>query len=367
VPVFTYCAYMEFTIMNLRSVLSLAAAFCISAVALGQEKKLSVGDAAPGLDIERWVKGQETTIKQGQVYVVEFWATWCGPCRQSIPHLTELQKAYADDGLTIIGVSTDSEIDKVAPFVRGQGEKMGYTVAIDRHGGTARAWMQAAGKSGIPCAFIVDQKSRIAWIGNPHPLANEGFEEALRQVMSGRFDPKLQRQAEPVLQAARSARKVRNWMLASKHYDDVVDLDPRVFANIGLEKFEMLLVDMDDRDRAYEYARGTLLGQKFASDAGALQMLAEKIATDAKIDQPKRDLDLALEAADAAHRLAGRSDPKALAVLATVRFQRGEMEEAIELQKRAYFSASPKTKPNYQRTLRTYQDAARRAALTSSR
>ena len=54
-----------------------------------------VGDPAPRLQVDRFVKGAPVKdFKQGQVYVVEFWATWCRPCKESIPHITELQKKY---------------------------------------------------------------------------------------------------------------------------------------------------------------------------------------------------------------------------------------------------------------------------------
>jgi thiol-disulfide isomerase/thioredoxin len=349
--------------MMLRNIPILALALCLSAAAVAQQEKLAVGDNAPGLDIERWVKGEETTIKPGQVYVIEFWATWCGPCRAVIPHLTELQKNYGDDGLTIIGVSIDEKTEAVAPFVRGQGDKMGYTVALDRHGGTKRAWMDAAGLQGIPASFIVDRKGKIAFIGHPN---SDDFSATLRQVMAGRFDPKLQKQADPMLQAARRAKTQRNWLLASRHYDEIVALDAAVFVNVALEKFDMLLVDMDQREAAYDYARA-LMRTAYASDAGALQMLAEKVARDPKIDQAKRDLDLALQAAETSRRIAGRNDPKALATVALVHFHRGEMEQAIELQKQAYFSASPRVKPGYQRTLRTYQESAQRASASTRR
>jgi thiol-disulfide isomerase/thioredoxin len=348
--------------MMFRTVVSASVVLLLTVAAMGQNKKLVVGDPAPGLDIEKWVKKSETTLQSGKVYVVEFWATWCGPCRESIPHLSKLQDEYADAGLTVIGVSTDEDTKKVEPFVRKQGERMDYTVAIDRQGSTKRAWLDAAGQNGIPCAFIIDRKGKIAFIGNPHPGAHSGFEDALKKVMKGRFDPKLERQAAPMLTDARAARKVRNWRMASKLYDDVVKLDASVFAEIGLEKFEMLLVDMDDRAKAYEYARGTLMGELFANDAGALAMLAENIVNNPKIDQPKRDMDLALDAAEASRRVAGNSDSEALAVVAMVRFSRGEVEQAIDLQKQAYFNASPKRKPEYRRTLNVYENAASRVS-----
>jgi thiol-disulfide isomerase/thioredoxin len=67
---------------------------------------LSVGDDAPALEISKWAKGEKVDrLEKDRTYVVEFWATWCGPCRTSIPHLTQLQKNYKDKGVQFIGVS----------------------------------------------------------------------------------------------------------------------------------------------------------------------------------------------------------------------------------------------------------------------
>ena len=63
--------------------------------ALGDNNTLSVGDPAPKLAVKEFVKGEPLKdLEKGKTYVVEFWATWCGPCRTSIPHLTELQKKH---------------------------------------------------------------------------------------------------------------------------------------------------------------------------------------------------------------------------------------------------------------------------------
>lgn len=342
--------------MRLRTVLGAVLAIGLTASAFAQSE-LKVGDQAPGLDVQKWVKGQETALESGRVYVVEFWATWCGPCRRSIPHLTKLQKEFGEDGLTIIGVSNE-EPEIVEKFVKSQGAKMTYTVVVDRYNATNRAWMQAAGQRGIPAAFIVDRKGRIAFIGNP---LMEEFDEALAKVMTGRFDPVLEKQARPVLLDARKARQIRNWRLASRQYDEVIKLDAAIFASVALEKFEMLLVDLGDQQQAYEYAR-TLMLRTFVTDAEALDMLALKIATDPKIPQDKRDLDLALEIAETAHRIAGDLDAPTLAVLAEVRFRRGELDQAIELQKQAYFNAAPRQKAEFKRVLTSYQEAGHRSA-----
>ena len=67
-----------------------------------------LGDPAAPLSIKEWVKGKPVDVKDGKnIYVVEFWATWCGPCRTSIPHLTELQKKFKDKGVVFVGVSDE--------------------------------------------------------------------------------------------------------------------------------------------------------------------------------------------------------------------------------------------------------------------
>lgn len=351
--------------MRLRNILTVAACVALTTAAFGQRGKLSVGDPAPGLDIDTWVKGEETTIESGKVYVIEFWATWCPPCRKSIPLLTALQEQYEDAGLVIIGIS-DEEVGTVRPFVEKMGKRMNYIVATDRRKATDRAWSKRAGLKGIPAVFIVDRDSKVAYIGNP--LAAD-FDSVLSRVMRGRYNPELEKQAASVIQAARRARKVKNWRMAERHFNEVIDLDARVFAEIALEKFEMLLDDMGERDKAYRFAQQDLIGNLFSNDPGALRMLAVKIATDPKFaadpDRELQDMDVALEAAEASLRVAGRDDPESLATLAMVYYHLQDVQQAIELQTQAYFIASPRHKPRYKRVLGSYQQAVDRVTTNS--
>lgn len=148
---------------------------------------LSVGDAAPPLKVSKWVKGDAVAaLATNQVYVVEFWATWCGPCKASIPHLTELAHKFKQ--VTFIGVDVwENGADQdatVAKFVAQMGDKMDYHVARDTADTfMADNWMKAAGQNGIPAAFVV-QQGRIVWIG--HPMG--GLEETLGGVTGGTFD-----------------------------------------------------------------------------------------------------------------------------------------------------------------------------------
>lgn len=178
-----------------------------SALAFGDSKSaaspvLTIGDAAPSIKAATWLKGSKVAdFQKGNVYVVEFWATWCGPCKENIPHLTELAKKYKGKA-SIIGISiwenndgqNPKSLDKVKAFVASQGDKMDYIVGADNNANAiADAWMKPANEGGIPCSFIVDQSGQIAWIGHPAKM-----EAVLEKVIAGTYD----------VSAARAAREV---------------------------------------------------------------------------------------------------------------------------------------------------------------
>ena len=91
-------------------------------------KMLSVGDKAPAINDIDWVKGKGIdAFAPGDSYVVECWATWCGPCIKAFPHLSKLQKQYKDQ-IQILGIAIwergDDIKSKIVEFVKDQGDKM---------------------------------------------------------------------------------------------------------------------------------------------------------------------------------------------------------------------------------------------------
>ena len=105
--------------------------------------ELVIGDPAPMIVISKWINGEPVTAYVPEkVYIVEFWATWCGPCLKSMPHIASLQAEYGDS-VTIVGVTAedDATVSKFMTDLAGQGDKtwsdvLTYRIATDDDGKT---------------------------------------------------------------------------------------------------------------------------------------------------------------------------------------------------------------------------------------
>jgi len=114
------------------------------------------GTLAPDFSL-RQLTGQELSLSryQGKVVLLDFWATWCDPCRDEIPHFVELQNRYGGQGLQIIGVSMDDGPEPVRDFY--QRFKMNYPVVM----GNAKIGELYGGVLGLPIAFVIARDGRI--------------------------------------------------------------------------------------------------------------------------------------------------------------------------------------------------------------
>jgi|APGre2960657505_1045072.scaffolds.fasta_scaffold81905_2 thiol-disulfide isomerase/thioredoxin len=133
-------------------------------------EKSMVGQSLPKLSVQWLDKKPET---EGKPMIVEFWATWCPPCRSSIPHLNEIYTKYKDQGLQIVGI-TDEDRAKIKKFEKEV--PIEYAVALDANGKYAKPF----GIQGIPHAVLVDKTGKIVWEGHPMSLKESQIEELLK-------------------------------------------------------------------------------------------------------------------------------------------------------------------------------------------
>jgi thiol-disulfide isomerase/thioredoxin len=300
--------------------------------------ELGLGDPAPKLAVKEFLKGDPIAkLEKGKTYVVEFWATWCPPCRTSIPHLTELQKRYRD--VTFLGVSIlENDAKDVKPFVENMGEKMGYRVARDDvpeggkpdEGAMAKSWMQAAGQEGIPTAFIVNGDGKIAWIGHPMEM-----DKPLGDIVAGKWDIERQRKLIALGKKLTQASKSGNFKQVLKLIDEAIALDPEMEARLGLGKYQILVVKGGDPEKAHQYGK-QLMDKRLKDDPKGLITLAWiTVGTQGAEKPDAKLLQLALAAAQRADELSQGKEAGIADILAKAYFDNGKPAKAVECQERA--------------------------------
>ncbi len=298
-------------LLSSRAFLALLVALAFAPAA----RAAQLGDPAAPLKIKTWIKGSPVEVNNGKgIYVVEFWATWCPPCRTTIPHLTELQTKFKKQGVTFIGV-TDEDEDVVKPFVEKMGDKMDYAVACDDSRATFTGYLQAYEQRSIPYAFIVAKSGAVIWHGSPM----SGLEEALGQIVAGKYD----------LAALKRAH--------------------RFAAN--LTDYQELARDSDERAPA----KARQLLDDAGKDPDLLCQLAIGIVADLR--NRKRDFALAQKAIAAAEAATPKPTHKILHAKAVVLFESGHPADAIRTEKSAIAACDDdKTKTFYERVVKFFEE-----------
>ena len=137
------------------------------------------GPKAPPISVESVMGGGTITIPEGKVVIVDFWATWCGPCKKSFPKLQELYVKYKASGLEIIAISVDDDKKGVAAFVKANGDAK-FLVGWDKGHAVANAYKP----ENMPTTYILDKTGHIA---HTHKGYSDGEGEEIEKELKALF------------------------------------------------------------------------------------------------------------------------------------------------------------------------------------
>ncbi len=163
---------------RLSFILAIAIALTTNSAQAINLKKEGVRKKAPVFELKD-AQGQVVRLTDyaGRVVLLDFWATWCGPCRSSMPWFNELSGKYREAGLTVVGVSIDQQgWDVVRPFI----EKLQITYPILL--GNQRVAYLYGDVDSVPLAFFIDRNQRVAAIHSGEAKQKE-FERTIKMLL----------------------------------------------------------------------------------------------------------------------------------------------------------------------------------------
>jgi len=322
---------------------------------------LTIGSDAPALDVEHWVQngegkfGKVTKFEKDKVYVVEFWATWCGPCVASMPHIVETQKKYAEKGVQIVSISNEPKetveefLDRKVP--RSEKEMTfrdltkSYCLTTDPDGSVNESYMEAAGQNGIPCAFIVGKDGKIEWIGHPMQM-----DEPLKSVVEGKWDRKAfadefkeQQEAEAlqmkVQQQVGLLLRDKKFKEALEKFDELTApvKSPEMKLQFAMMKLRLHQIASSEQSEVAKTLKDTLaMASKDPMMSNQVAWTVWEMTEQGQLKKDKELLGEALKVAQAAaDKLEGEPKAMTLDTVAHLNYGLGNIADAIKAQKAA--------------------------------
>ena len=154
-------------------------ALLVACVACTAAQAATPGSAAPPFALPDATGATVSLARlRGRVVYVDFWASWCAPCRRSFPWMNALQARYGKDGLAIVGINVDKRREDAERFLRDT--PASFTVVYDAQGATPAAY----DVKGMPSSYLIDRKGNVAAI-------EEGFHDERRDEVEARIRARL--------------------------------------------------------------------------------------------------------------------------------------------------------------------------------
>ena len=141
--------------MNPRNRKALSVALLLGAM-VAPARALEIGAPAPALALPD-AGGTPLPPANGQVRLVDFWASWCGPCRHSFPWMNAMQQKYGAQGLQIVGVNLDEERADADGFLAKI--PASFQIVFDPSGQTPAAWAV----KGMPTSYLISRDGKVLW------------------------------------------------------------------------------------------------------------------------------------------------------------------------------------------------------------
>ena len=325
--------------------------------------KLTIGSKAPSIDIEHWFSTGDfdkvTRLRAGKIYVIEFWATWCPPCRKAIPRIAKLQEKFASQDVQIISVTReDTEaVEKfLAKKVPGDSKKTfgevteSYCLTADPDKSVTREYFYAAKQTSIPTAFIVGRTGRIEWIGSPFKM-----EKPLEQIVADKWDrPAFKKSFQTKLRLKQDKKKLASLVKEKKHAEaaEYIGTTLKHYSGVARQKkkidqFEMMLAgQMANSEKQFKK-----LARDFKDSAELQNSLAWSVV-EAKQKDDKVPASLVIAARKTMERCT-KIDVSAAALdtLAHLYHLEGDLDNAIDTQSQAVAKATGKLKPGIEKFL----------------
>ena len=165
-----------------------AFAFALAGWAPTSARSAAVGAAAPDVVI---AAGDSTTLRlsdlRGEVVIVDFWASWCGPCRQEMPVLVDLHEKHGEAGLHVVAVNVDRKRGKADGFLAKLSRRPAFPIVFDPEGEIPRAYEP----EGMPTTYFVDRRGVVRYV-------QSGFKESDLEIYEERIGVLLgEANAEP--------------------------------------------------------------------------------------------------------------------------------------------------------------------------